>query len=254
MEKRHYEWNYFFEEVAPSLSLIADCFEAEVYKSGDEIWKIFHCYFCNRNEENMEKLALLNKEYLTTPRALFYLSDEYFGYAMEDAGIDLSKMILNGNLTRNDLLAILQQLKERIFYLHSLSLGHGDIKFENILVKNGHVRLGDINSLTYPAAVPNLNRYYQEWYKKWNDYFLVDIFAFNYLTFLLLNYPISMLQAYIKGNGVESKRALKELTSFPNNIVDSEIWSYVRGLLNLHNPESKKPYLKPNMLLLDYLK
>lgn len=254
MEKRCYEYNYFIECILAYLPLIADKFESEVYRSGKEIWKIFHCCFCDRNEDNIEDIGKLNSNYLTTPIASFYLSDEYYGYAMEDAGCDLEKKIKVIDLTKNEILDILWQLREIINYLHSLSLGHGDIKLENILLKDGHVRLGDVNNLTYPNAIPNLNKFYSEWYKIWKSYQLVDIFAFNYLTFLLLNYPISVLREYINNNmAISSRQTLSELTS-NNKIVDKEVWSYVCGLLNCRTPESKKVYLKPDIILLDYLK
>lgn len=254
MEKRYYEYDYFFESIASRLTLLATGFESNVFKSGEEVWKIFRKGFSDRNEQNIEAIGKLNRDYLTTPIALFYLSGEYFGYVMDDAGDDLAKSILNRDLTRNEILDILGQVKEIIVYLHSLSLCHGDIKIDSILLKHSHVRLGDINNLTYPNAIPNLNVLHQDWYDIWGSYQLIDIFAFNYLTFLLLNYPISELREYIKCNMVfSSMRTLSDFTT-DNKIVDKEVWGYVSSLLNGRIPTSKKSYLKPDMLLLDYLK
>lgn len=256
MEKRCYDYNYFIEHIISKLPLLAEGIESEIYKSGTEIWKIFHYNFCDRNEANIENIGKLNGDYLTIPVALFYLSGEYFGYAMCDAGIDLEKIILEKNLTRNEILDILGQLKEIITYLHSLSLAHGDIKFDSILLKNGHVRLGDINNLTYPNAIPNLNILHKTWYEIWKSYQLIDIFAFNYLTFLLLNYSSSELREYLKYNvSFSSVRILNIVASrTSNSIVDKEVWNYVCDLLNGRTAESKKSYLKPDILLLDYLK
>lgn len=254
MEKRCYEWNYFFDYIIPKLPIIGEGFESKVYKSSEEIWKIFYYTFCDRNEKNIEAIGSLNGDYLTVPHALFYLNNEYFGYAMRDAGCDLEKMIVTKDLSRETILDILEQLREIIDYLHSLSLSHGDIKFDNILVQDGHVRLGDINNLIYPNTATNLNVLHSLWYDTWKSYSLVDIFAFNYLTFLLLNYSSSELREFIENNTVFlSMRTLNELAS-NNKIVDEKVWQYVWGLLNGSILEAKKSYLKPDILLLDYLK
>ncbi len=254
MERRCYTYKQLYIDVLEEATIIAAGHEGEIYQFGDEVFKIFHNILNIKNQEYLEDISKLSEDYLTVPIAEVYVNIEYCGYTMKYAGRDLASTIADTDLSRSDIMDILKQLKTCVEYLHSISAAHGDIKLKNILLENGQIRLGDVNNLILKESTPHLNALHKEWYKKYPSFQLVDIFALNYLTFLLLNFPVSNLRRNIyRGIFFSTPRDLPCFINEKQGFVDDEVWDYVRELLQGNTPESKKRYLKPDIVLLDYL-
>jgi serine/threonine protein kinase len=64
-------------------------------------------------------------------------------------GIDLYEYTLHNKLSVVNIIYIINTLFETISFIHSLNIAHSDIKLENILIKDGLIKLCDFGYATY---------------------------------------------------------------------------------------------------------
>lgn len=170
---------------------VIKCNEGTICLTDDYVYKILYIatpVFIH----NVKKFHKFNSYFLTVPLSLIYLKDsrERIGFSMENSGNDLWTLLLSNTLSLQEKKEIALQMKEICIYLRTKRYVHGDIKLENLLYKDGILRLTDINSmLKIPNSTPlRMPDVYKTWYEKYNDAFYIDYLAMNYCMYILLNF------------------------------------------------------------------
>jgi len=72
-----------------------------------------------------------------------------YSFLFESFGIDLFEYMTNNILNIKLLDTIICDLMKTTAFLHSHMISHGDIKLENILIKDGHIKLCDFGYASY---------------------------------------------------------------------------------------------------------
>ena len=68
---------------------------------------------------------------------------------MELANTDLYELSKKNRLTNRKIVHYLNEILDGIEYIHSMGYVHGDLKLENILLKNGQIKICDFATLIY---------------------------------------------------------------------------------------------------------
>lgn len=254
MEKKFYNFSYFFEDLMKNASVSYGT-EAEIYKLNGEVYKIFNSSNGNRNEESIETIGKMDYRYLTIPKYLIYLGLEYYGFVMDDAGENLKTILNEQDLSFDKKYEILLQLKEALFYLEKMGTPHGDLSPSNILYDGKNTRISDVNNLIIGSSSKHLNYMARSWYDAFHSYKTVDRLAYNLLCYLLLNfktYDIRELLHYEKTDPAVFRVAL---LNRPNEVFIPEIWTgYEQELLRGNKLVLENKSIDKDILLIDYLK
>lgn len=254
MEKRYYNFSYFFEVMMRNATVKYGT-EAEIYKLNGEVYKIFNSSYINRNEESIEMIGNMNPKYLTIPKYLIYLGLEYYGFVMDDAGENLKTILNEQDLSFDKKYEILMQLKEALLYLEKMNTPHGDLSISNILYDGNQVRISDVNNLITSSSSKHLNYLARTWYDAFLSYKTVDRLAYNLLSYLLLNfktYDIRELLHYERNDPAVFRMAL---LNRPNEVFCPDIWTgYEQELLRGNKLVLENKSIDKDILLIDYLK
>jgi len=101
--------------------------------------------FAERFAREARSLAKLNHPHIVTLYEFGQSSDGLYYFIMEFVdGIDLRQVIQAGDLSTDEVLALVPQICEALHYAHHEGVIHRDIKPENILLDTrGYVKIGD---------------------------------------------------------------------------------------------------------------
>lgn len=180
-----------FDRFMKDCSLIGHGSESIIYKRNDEVFKILNYRNINlRTKARLEKIAESGLDkYLTVPTSEIYVDYKFYGYGMDYAGVNLKKYLHKKKVSRDEIIEILHKVKECLINLHDANFVHGDLKLSNILVNDGEVKITDVNNMKLgilsPVYLNMLSSYLMPYYGHGKA---LDIHAFNYITFCLLNY------------------------------------------------------------------
>lgn len=252
MEKSFYEFYTFFSEVVFGLKC-KSCREGELYYNDDYIWKVFSSCFTPelKGEEIILEVSKLDSDYLTIPTRLLYLDDEYYGYKMDNVGTSLDKFILKNKPSRDFVIKILLDFKRIMVYLDSMGIIHGDVSISNILIDesdNYHVRLGDITSMIFPGinSKYHIKFLHEHWYKHYGDIKVIDKLAFDYITYLLINFYDDSLEDILDNPDYNFNTVLEMLSKNKGlfkNVCAPDILKDIACVQKTRSLESKNTYL-----------
>ncbi|MCX4366147.1 MAG: hypothetical protein OSJ70_10320 [Bacilli bacterium] len=257
MEKKYYNFDDFFTSYMRNASVKYGT-EAEIYHLDGKVYKIFNSTFGDRNEESIETIGKMDSKYLTIPRELIYLGFlgyEYYGYVMDDAGDNLANILKTQDLSFDERYEILCQIKEALLYIEKMNAHHGDLTLANVLYDGKIARIGDVNNLTVDNATPRLNYLGRFWYRTFESYKTVDRLAFNFMTYLLLNFSLDDIRELLPNERNNPMAHRMNVLDRPNKVFDEDIWSsYERELLRGKKLVLENKDIDKDMLLIDYLK
>lgn len=252
MKKSCYDFYTFFHEVVFGLKCIG-AREGELYFKDDFVWKVFNSCFTPelKGEEIIEEVAKLDGNYLTIPTCLLYLDDEYYGYKMDNAGESLNKFILKSKPSLNLIIKILKELKRIMIYLDQKNIVHGDISISNILIDESddlHVRLGDVTSMIFPGinSKYHIKYLHEYWFNFYQDIKAIDKLAFDYITYLLINFYDDELEKILNEPNYNFDTVLKRLKmnkGLFKNPLAPDILKDIACVQKTRSLESKSTYL-----------
>lgn len=80
--------------------------------------------------------------------------DGVLNMIMEYAPHNLFEMVTSKSVTVADAEVYFKQLVAGVAYIHSTGFAHRDLKLENVLVKNGHVKIIDFGTISTGRWTP----------------------------------------------------------------------------------------------------
>lgn len=178
------------DEKLKELPILGSGKEGTVYEySNDIAIKIFNANTLLHSK--FEKIALLHNapiEYFATIPKKLVATNTQFGYSMKNMNgyTTLLELI---KLSYKSKISILFQIKEIIEIFHNQKdIIIGDIRYENILVKQNDLVFCDVDNFKIGDINPEiLNIYGKQYFKKYQQYDEgLDIFSFNILSLLFI--------------------------------------------------------------------
>ena len=228
--------------------------EAEIFSNGEFVYKIYDYSFPieYRGEKNIDEISKLNHRYVTVPLSKIYVGNEFLGIKMEYRGLSLDECIKKNQITYDELISALWQIKGIIEYLKSFNLCHTDINISNILWC-GSVCLTDLNGMIYSSEKTiNLNKLVDMWNKSVTSPLLLDELAFNYITYFIFNYDFDEIRTIIENCFLLRPKDLDYILSRDRKVFDTDMSDLLKA--SLKGDEGAIKALKPNTFLIDYLK
>ncbi|MCH5166476.1 MAG: hypothetical protein J1F35_01160 [Erysipelotrichales bacterium] len=231
--------------------------DGDVYVGADVAYKIYDQYMPpkNKREFRVEDIALLDEKFLTIPISKLYIDDVYSGFEMFNGGESLKSYLFKYSVSFDETINILNQLKDIIIYLSDNSLVHADVRLSNILYKNGHVRLTDVNGILFNGDIPlpySFVPLFQNWYIVDGSVKMLDVLAFNLWTYILLNNSVQDTRKDVIYNIEFFLDDLRSVLDKDSGMFDNEVTSIVKNAILGDHSAIKE--LKPNTFLIDYLK
>lgn len=242
-----------YEDILMKNSIVSGGTESTILRYDDYLLKIlfppFLFFYTKRKMHDLGKLENL-RDYLTLPIADVYIDFRYVGFGMFDEGISLAKLLLESPLTLEDKKRYMLQLKDAIINMHDADIVHGDIQPSNILIKDGKVKIGDINNVKFAsyhmmyfnALTGHLRKYYGRMP-------IIDIQSFNYFTYMLFNLDENDLKelAYY---GADFFR-FEDIRNIDNKYFNSDVCDEQMRLI--YRPLSRNEAIRKSKYLIDYL-
>lgn len=193
--------------------------------------------------------------YLTMPLREIFYEFRFIGYEMDYAGINLAEYLIDhikhATLTDTMKYEILSKLKRCVSKIHENKMIHGDIQPRNVLVKDGHVVLGDINNMNFGIfRNAYLNEVSLRLCTNYGVSPIIDIHSFNYFCYLIFNAPDEILIEILQFGADSIFRT--DLISVPNKYFDDSVVLEQKEIFNSKN--NKKLALSNSKYLIDYLK
>lgn len=180
MEKVEYSWESFYKEVASW-----KCFSsrtAEMFLNDDFVYKMFNSSMLlkRRKEANIDLIAGLDEKLLTIPDRKVYIDGVYQGFRMKNGGIPLLKYIIDNQVSFDGKIEILYKIKNIVKYLDELGIIHGDLRLPNFLIKDGIIRLTDLNNMLLHDGddAEDITDLHNDWYETLDTALLLDNLAF----------------------------------------------------------------------------
>lgn len=243
-----------YEDLLMNTRVVGSGTESTVIEYQDYVLKILFPHFIFRySRRKLNALAELEKlyPYMTLPLGEVYLEFHFIGYMMEHAGVSLKEYILNNSFKEEEKVNVLKSLKAAIEEMHKAGIVHGDIQFGNLMYKDGIAKVSDINNVRYKRYHDMyLNEISLELVRKYGTTPLLDIHAFNYLTYILINLNDDDLRELVSLGADSIKSFSREY--YPNKYFDDKVCDEQMELLL--RPTSKSDAMMKSKYLIDYLK
>lgn len=252
-----YLWEENYDDYVKDENVIGSGIESTVYRVDefDQVLKVLvHGYRGFSSIRRIKALSELDdlKDICTIPSALVYLDMNFIGYFMENAGISLREYILENNVSIQKRIELLKKIRTNLGILHDSGVIHGDLQPKNILINGDNVKIGDMNSVSFPkhrnGLLNEMTLYLAKYY---GNNKAIDIQSFNYMCDCLLNIGNSGDSYYVYAGAEAYDRYV--YANINNKYFDDDIYEEQRYIIT--NPKKvKKKALENSKYLIDYLK
>lgn len=247
-----------FDDFLMDARIVGEGTESTVLEYEDLVVKILLPHALNFfTKRKLAELAVRDdlREYMTLPVKEFYIDFKYTGFLMEHAGISIKDLLLLSELSIDERIELLHKIRVCLKRINDEGMVHGDIQFSNIMYDNGVVKISDINNVKFGRyRAMYLNAIANHLCSRYGKTYLLDLHAFNYFSYILLNLDGDDLRSYVQ-LGADSFRVFlynKDYKKIKNNHFDEDVCEEQLDLL-MH-PKSKKLALEKSKYLIDYIK
>lgn len=244
-----------YQEYLTSMNFIGSGYESFVFSLGNEVVKILNKEIISDDLEMridaLGDIKELNKA-LSIPTKSLYLNMDFIGFYMKYAGIDLKRYLIENDVSFDELVRILKDIKEKLVFLHQYGIVHGDIQLKNIMIHDGRIKIGDSDNIkfgTYNDVLLNDMTLYLS--KYFGITHLLDLYSLNYITYILLNTTRSEELEYLSMDALGYSYMLE--SKITNQVFQDDIFEEQMNFLR-YPKENKEYALEKSKYLIDYLK